>query len=152
CGKAFPAKDVVGAPAVRVAVSHVIAKEHPDWSQASWICRPDLNRFRGQYVHTLLESERGELTSLEQEVVKSLQDDELIARNVDLEAPATWTFGERLADKIAAFGGSWSFLICFGAFILLWIAVNAYVLAARPLDPYPFILLNLLLSCLAAIQ
>jgi uncharacterized membrane protein len=152
CKKAFPRKDVVAAPAVRVAVSSVIAKEHPEWSHDCFICRPDLNQFRGRYVHTLLESERGELTSLEHEVVKSLRDHELIARDVDVEHPGEWTLGERLADKIAVFGGSWTFLICFGAFILVWIGVNSFVLSTRPPDPYPYILLNLLLSCLAAMQ
>jgi uncharacterized membrane protein len=152
CGKPFQRKDLVGAPSVRAAVSRVISEAHPDWCQESWICRPDLNSFRGQYVHRILESERGELSSLEHEVVKSLQDHELIARNVDVEAPGEWTLGERLADKIAVFGGSWTFLILFGAFIALWIGANSYVLTARPADPYPYILLNLLLSCLAAMQ
>ena len=63
-----------------------------------------------------------------------------------------WSKGERLADRIAVFGGSWTFLICFGVFLVLWVAINSLVLLWRPVDPYPFILLNLVLSCLAAIQ
>lgn len=57
-----------------------------------------------------------------------------------------------MADKIATFGGSWAFLICFGVFLLIWILINSVALLWRPLDPYPFIFLNLLLSCLAAVQ
>jgi uncharacterized membrane protein len=100
----------------------------------------------------MLESERGELTSLEQEVVRSLHEHELLSENVDEQFERHWSLGERLADRIAAFGGSWIFLICFGVFMLLWITANSVILVARPLDPYPFILLNLVLSCLAAIQ
>src|SRR5207253_678635 len=92
------------------------------------------------------------LTSLEHDVLRSLREHELIARNVDAEFEQKWSLGERLADRIATFGGSWAFLICFGVFLGLWIATNALVLLWRPFDPYPFILLNLILSCLAAIQ
>ena len=102
-------------------------------------------------MHTLLESERGELTSLEQEVVRSLRDYDLLARNVDSEFEKDWSLGERLADRIAAFGGSWTFLLCFAAFLACWIIANTVLLWRRPVDPYPFILLNLMLSCLAAI-
>ena len=57
-----------------------------------------------------------------------------------------------MADKIATFGGSWTFLICFAIFLFIWIGMNSLVLVLRPYDPYPFIFLNLILSCLAAIQ
>ena len=57
-----------------------------------------------------------------------------------------------MADRLAAFGGSWTFLGIFALVMMAWMFVNSYLLAARPFDPYPFILLNLVLSCLAAIQ
>ena len=82
----------------------------------------------------------------------SLQKHELISSNIDDEFERDWTVGERLADQIAAFGGSWLFLIIFALFISFWIVMNTIVLFWRPVDPFPFILLNLLLSCLAAIQ
>lgn len=63
-----------------------------------------------------------------------------------------WSLGERIADKIATFGGSWKFIGIFAGFLLLWIIINSMVMLWKPIDPYPFILLNLLLSCLAAIQ
>ena len=78
--------------------------------------------------------------------------DELITKNVETTLEQKWTLGERLADKIATFGGSWTFLICFAIFLGLWITINTVVMVTRPTDPYPFILLNLILSCLAAIQ
>jgi len=60
--------------------------------------------------------------------------------------------GQRLSDKIADFGGSWMFIITFMTFILFWLLTNVYVLTMKPFDPYPFILLNLILSCIAALQ
>jgi uncharacterized membrane protein len=152
CGKSFTIRNLIPGGAVRDVIAAAILRDHPDWSSESFICRSDLTRYRTDYVHSLLQSERGELSSLEQEVLHSIRDHELLAKNVDAEFEQKWSFGERLADRIATFGGSWTFLICFGAFLALWIGVNSVVLVVRPPDPYPFILLNLILSCLAAIQ
>lgn len=72
---------------------------------------------------------------------------------VDLEDSVdNRTFGQRIADKVAAFGGSWTFIISFFVFLLLWIFTNVYFLTNKGFDPYPFILLNLILSCIAALQ
>jgi uncharacterized membrane protein len=152
CGNNFPNRDLVPGAAVRDIVAKEILHDHPNWSLESFICQPDLAKYRAKYVHSLLESEKGELSTLEQEVLHSIRDHELLAKNVDAEFEQKWSFGERLADRIATFGGSWTFLICFGAFLALWIGMNVVVLIWRPPDPYPFILLNLILSCLAAIQ
>jgi len=152
CRKTFPVRDLVPGGAVRDLVANQIGRDNPDWSTESYICRPDLMKYRERYVRTLLESERGEITDLEREVLHSLQAHELLTRNVDAEFEEQWSFGEKWADRIAAFGGSWAFLFCFFGFLALWIAMNSFVLLWRPLDPYPFIFLNLLLSCLAAIQ
>jgi uncharacterized membrane protein len=152
CGKTFAKRDLFPGAAVRDVVAQQIVRDHPAWSAESYICRPDLMKYRAKYVHSLLESERGELTALEQEVLHSIRDHELLAKNVDAEFEQKWSRGQRLADRIATFGGSWTFLICFGAFLALWIAVNSMVLVWHPPDPYPFILLNLVLSCLAAVQ
>ncbi len=152
CGKTFAAKDLIAGAVVRPAVAEEIRRAHPAWSPEQYICRVDLAAFRGKYVHSLLESEKGELTFLEQDVLRSLREHELLSSNVDAEFEQEWTFGERLADTIATFGGSWPFLIVFGILLSLWIMMNSLVLLWRPVDPYPFILLNLLLSCLAAVQ
>jgi uncharacterized membrane protein len=152
CGKTFATGGLIPSAAVRDVIALDIARDHPGWGPDSFICRPDLAKYRVKYVHSLLESEKGEVTSLEEEVLHSIRDHELLAKNVDAEFEQKWTFGERLADRIASFGGSWTFLICFGAFVALWIGMNSLLLILRPPDPYPFILLNLVLSCLAAIQ
>ncbi len=152
CGKTFPSRELVTGAAVRDVIAKEISRDYPNWSPKSLICQTDLTKYRSNYVHSLLESERGELTILEQGVLHSIREYELLAKNVDTEFEQKWSFGERLADRIAAFGGSWTFLICFGAFIALWIGMNSIVLVLQPPDPYPYILLNLMLSCLAAIQ
>jgi len=152
CGRQFPSRALISGAAVRDSVAELISSDHPDWSPDAFICRPDLSRYNAAYVESLLESERGELTSLEQEVLASLRQHELLTTNVDVEFEKAWTLSERLADRLASFGGSWTFLICFALFMAAWITMNSLVLLWRPIDPFPFILLNLLLSCLAAVQ
>ena len=152
CKKVFSQRELVPGAAVRDVIAREIARDHPEWSQEGFVCRTDLALYRGKYVRSLLELERGELSALENEVLTSIRDHELLTKNIDAEFAEKWSFGERLADRIASFGGSWTFLICFGGFLALWIGMNSIVLTVRPPDPYPFILLNLVLSCLAAIQ
>ncbi len=152
CGKTFLPSGVVSAHLVRESIHALIRQDHPEWTDDSFICRADLAIYRSRYVHGLLESDKGELSELEREVLDSLQKHELISSDIDKEFEQDWTLGERLADRIAAFGGSWAFLGIFALILLGWIAMNSLVLFWRPFDPYPYILLNLLLSCLAAIQ
>ena len=152
CHKAFQRSDLISAELIGDEMTQEICKKVHDWSADSRICRADLAKIRGTYVHSILESERGELSVLEQEVVRSLQEHEILSSNIDTSFEQNRTLGERLADKMATFGGSWAFLIAFGVFLLFWVAMNSLVLLWKPLDPYPFIFLNLILSCLAAVQ
>ncbi len=152
CGKTYDCSDLIPGESIREGLTREIRKDYPQWSDDSYICQSDLARYRARYVHSLLVSEKGEVTSIEQEVLSSIRDHELLSKNVDAEFDQKWSLGERLADKIATFGGSWSFIMIFGGFLALWIILNTVVIIVRPPDPYPFILLNLVLSCLAAIQ
>ncbi len=93
------------------------------------------------------------LPDREKRVIQYFSDRLHISRNTNREFEQKMTFGQRLADKVATFGGSWTFIILFGVTLCAWILVNSLALAHRaPFDPYPFILLNLFLSMLAAIQ
>ncbi|HUX56994.1 MAG TPA: DUF1003 domain-containing protein [Bacteroidales bacterium] len=152
CNEQKELSEVRPAELVRQPIVDIIRKTHPDWSSSGFICNSDLNHFRTEYVRNVLEIEKGELSTLEEQVVKSLKEQELLSQNINIEFDRRLTFGERLADKIAEFGGSWRFIIFFTSFLLLWISVNTIILMLRPFDPYPFILLNLILSALAAIQ
>lgn len=113
----------------------------------------ELNKYREKYIAQYLINEVGELSALEEDVLKTLQHHEIISSKVGLDSEnKNFTIGQRLADKIASFGGSWKFIMLFGLFILIWIFSNIYFLLNKGFDPYPFILLNLILSCLAALQ
>ena len=144
--------EVLYAELVRPSVVETIRKKVPDWSDFGYICLNDLNHFRAQYVEDVLEEDKGELSLIEAEVVRSMTEHELLSRDINTDFEEQLTLGERLADRVAEFGGSWNFILCFAAILLLWIVTNSIVFLWRPFDPYPFILLNLVLSCLAALQ
>jgi uncharacterized membrane protein len=94
------------------------------------------------------------LSEREQKVIRHFADRLRISRNINQEFDNKLTFGQRIADKVASFGGSWTFIIIFAAILLSWVLLNSFILARRgdSFDPYPYILLNLFLSMLAAIQ
>src|SRR5438477_5243788 len=140
------------AELIRPSLLEFIKKKVPDVDSKGFICFEDLGEFRKDYVKEVLEDEIGEPTALDQEVIESLEQHEILSSDIIKQFERKLTFGERLSDRIAEFGGSWKFLITFGAVIVVWIGANVALLATRAFDPYPFILLNLILSCLAAVQ
>ena len=152
CGHGFlPQNGAIGEN-VRPSLAEFIKSKRPNWDPQGFICFGDLGVFRRDYVKCALEDEIGELTALDHEVIESLRQHEVLSENIEKQFERKLTFGEHLSDKIAEFGGSWRFIISFGAVLLAWIVLNALILLNRGFDPYPFILLNLILSCLAAIQ
>ncbi len=152
CSRSFPRRQLVPAETLRAGIVAEIERERPGWTPEGFVCREDLARFRETYIQGLIEADKGEITTLELEVVDSLKQHEILSRNVDAEFERDLSVGDRLSDTIASFGGSWRFIILFGAVILVWITLNAVLLTRKPFDPYPFILLNLVLSCVAAMQ
>lgn len=105
-------------------------------------------------VQKLLKKKLEALTEKEKYILKHLTDREPISRNIHVEDTEKLTFGQKLADRVASFGGSWPFIIIFICVLVFWIALNVFILLnhKKPFDPYPFILLNLFLSMLASIQ
>jgi uncharacterized membrane protein len=152
CKKQKKLSEVLPAELVREPIVETIRKQHPDWSAGGFICLSDLHYFRAEHVQEALEAEKGELSELETDVLKSLKEQELLSKNINAEYDSKLTFGEGIADKVAEFGGSWRFIISFGVILIIWIIVNSIALLQQPFDPYPYILLNLVLSCLAAMQ
>ena len=140
------------AELIRPSLLEFIKKRIPGLDSKGFICLDDLGEFRKNYVKEVLEEEIGELSALDQEVIESLQQHEILSNDLSKQFERKLTFGERLSDHIAEFGGSWKFLITFGAVLVIWIAINGVLLVTQAFDPYPFILLNLILSCLAAVQ
>jgi uncharacterized membrane protein len=117
------------------------------------VSRAAVDDYRSRYITELLHAEHGEVRKLDRDVASSIARNDTIAMDTD-DAFATSgrSFGERMADVVASFGGSWSFILSFGFVLAVWIAINAWLGDRRAFDPFPFILLNLVLSCLAAIQ
>lgn len=144
--------EVLPGVVVREPIAEKVKAQYPEWSERGYICIDDLNRLRSEYVQQVIETDRGELSSLEKQVVESLKEQELLAENINVLYDKQLTLGERMADRLADFGGSWRFIVLFAAVLFLWVALNTSLLVMRPFDPYPFIFLNLILSCLAAIQ
>lgn len=151
CGQAFPIDELVPAEAIRPRLARLIRHNCPAWRETDSICFGDLNRFRMDYVRQVLEADVGDLSVLEEDVVRSLKEHEVVASNIEKEFETQRTIGERFSDILASFGGSWTFIGVFSLLMAAWILWNTFA-TARPPDPYPYILLNLLLSCLAALQ
>lgn len=152
CGGKFPLRSLAPAELVRPPVAELIRAEAPTWNERSRICLADLNRFRVAYVQGTLEQERGELSQLERDVLESLNELDVISANLNEDFLQQITLGQRLADRVASFGGSWFFIFTFAGVVIAWISLNLALSALNPFDPYPFILLNLVLSCIAALQ
>ncbi len=152
CGRDNTEVDVISAVIVRPAVAELIKSSFPNWDAEGFICRDDLRKFRSEYLIKIMQDEKGELTTLEKDVIEKMTDYETISSDIEKDFTSDFTFGERVSDKIATFGGSWKFIFIFAFVLFVWIGINSYILLSRPFDPYPFILLNLILSCIAAIQ
>jgi uncharacterized membrane protein len=150
-GASLAERDLVCLEHLRPSLAQRIRAQFPALTPTASIARAEADRQRLLYVQELLREERGELTALDREVARSLAEGEILSQNIEADFDANRTFAERLSDGLATFGGSWAFLIGFAAFIAFWVGVSA-ARGAHSFDPYPFILLNLLLSCLAAIQ
>lgn len=152
CGQDQHASPLIPLGVIRPNVANEIKKVHPTLNADSYICTNDLNVFRNQFVENLLQDEKGELTTLEHDVLNALSKHELLAEHPEFSLTDKATFGEKLSDKIAAFGGSWTFIITFFVILIAWIFLNTILILFGQFDPYPFILLNLILSCIASIQ
>lgn len=129
-----------------------IKLDFPDIQDSDYVSIEQVTAYRKKYLISLIEQERGDVNLLEKKVFEAIAKNQILTENVELEISDELTSGQKLADKIALFGGSWSFIIFFFAFIIIWMLLNIILLSAKAFDPYPFILLNLILSCIAAIQ
>lgn len=150
-GIEFPLSERVSCQFVSLSILNLMRQDYPAITDDDFISLSELNLYREKYIANYLSQGLGELSQLEHTVMDSLNENKLIVNQID-DAPVQLTFGQRIADRVADFGGSWTFIISFGFFILVWISLNVYWFANKGFDPYPFILLNLILSCIAALQ
>ena len=150
--KKFPLGELYTGSFLKKEIFDLIKKDFPDFNEGSYISIDSLNEYRKKYMASLLKQENAELNEMENQVLNSIAKNELLSKDLEEEMNKDLSPGQRIADKISSFGGSWTFIGFFFLFLLIWMSINILVLIKRPFDPYPFILLNLILSCLAAIQ
>ena len=151
-GRMYRKRQLIRIDSLRPSLAERIQQDYPDLPPNAKISYGELARYQKLYVEELLQQEHGEFSELDREVAESIAKQETIAENTEDEYDEHRTFGERLSDHLASFGGSWRFLISFGVVLMIWMAYNVARGEAASFDPYPFILLNLVLSCIAAIQ
>jgi len=148
----FPVSEKVSGKTIRKSILDLIQKDNPQFTSDKFLSISELNNYRENYIEGFLKKQIGSLTDLDHTVLDSLKEKTTLTDKLDGEEIKAMTFGQRIADKVASFGGSWTFIILFALFLLIWICINIYWLGNKGFDPYPFILLNLILSSLAAIQ
>lgn len=145
-GEEIHAKDL------REAIFEFIKKEHPAFCKSDKISLTELNHYRRLYLSSLIEQEKGEIATIDSDVLEAIRTNSILSENIQDNEECKPTPGQLVADKVASFGGSWTFITIFLSFIVIWMAINIFILTTKAFDPYPFILLNLILSCVAAIQ
>ena len=150
-GKEFAENEKISAKNIRQSLLHFINKTHPNFSKSCFLSIEEMNDYREKYISEFLNKKLGNLTEVEKQVIQSVSKNTMISTEVE-EDEQEITFVQKLADKVAEFGGSWGFIIFFMTFLVAWILLNVFWLSHHGFDPYPFILLNLILSCIAAIQ
>ena len=147
----FPEHDRVLGKTIRASILNLILEDYPNFDFNDAISVQELNLYREKYISKFLQTEISKLSKLEKDVVKSLDNDTSFVAKIEDEVD-TRNYGQIVADKVASFGGSWTFIISFFIFITIWIGCNVFIFTHKEFDPYPFILLNLILSCVAALQ
>lgn len=155
CGKSVPTAELTPRRVLHGGVRSAL-RANPDLStggnQNLGVCSACVRQARHTYLASRLVAERGELSALEGEIARKAADHAAIAVHIEASFTRDATRGQRIADAVARIGGSWGFVIPFCAAIAFWIALNTWLLHRDAFDPFPYILLNLALSCVAALQ
>jgi uncharacterized membrane protein len=144
-------RQLIALDVLRPAIAELIRAEHPSLADRELVPVSMVNSFRARHIESLLRDEAGSLSELDAAVARSIAAEEIIVENVEADYDARRTIGDRAADTIARFGGSWTFLILFAAILATWMLISK-AQGNASFDPYPFILLNLILSTIAAVQ
>ena len=150
--RVYPLSQLHRGSELRKGMFELVQKDYPDFTEESYISIDQLNEYRRKYLMSILEEEDVEVSELERQVIESITENKLLSSNPEEIIEKQLSVGDRLSDHIAEFGGSWTFIIIFFSFIIGWMILNTILLLKKAYDPFPYILLNLILSCLAAIQ
>ena len=150
--KNFGHNNMIQLKNVEEEIQRFILKMRPDLTEESQIAFPDLLNYRLDYIKQLISTDSGKMEKLNETIVQSIKENTTITDKLKPTSTKKLTLGQKTADGIAKFGGSWPFIFIFIIVLAVWIIVNSTMIFFKPFDPYPYILLNLALSCLAAIQ
>jgi len=148
----FPISHQVKSENIGHDILALIHKKHPNFSELDALSIDELNEFRRQYITAKMIAEYKEIDKLRKRGANNLQKNTLNSDDLDMNDELNLSLGQKLSDKVASFGGSWLFIVSFLLFIGIWIISNSILLFSNTFDPYPFIFLNLILSCVAALQ
>ena len=149
CHKSFTDQALFPIELLQDSFVKFIQKTHTDCTTNDFICLKDVREYRLAHVHENYTTQNPSISAAERDVLKHFKNRKLIKEQKEHKSV---NLGERWADKVAEFGGSWTFIIIFSIVLFTWIALNSWVIILKPFDVYPYIFLNLILSCLAAIQ
>lgn len=152
CQTPVEARTLFSGQKLELPLFDLIKRDRPDWAGTRGICTDCHDQYRAKKLLGYLEAEYDKISEMEKAVVTKIARRGRISRLVDKQYESQMTFGEHVADKVAQFGGSWTFIMIFGAILFIWMGINSWLLVRHPFDPYPFILLNLVLSTIAALQ
>jgi uncharacterized membrane protein len=152
CGTPVEGRTLASPQKLENRILDLIKKDRPEWEGKRGICGNCLEQYRAKKFVAYLEAEYQKLSDLENAVVSKITRRGRVSKLVHQDLDTKMTWGEHVADKVAQFGGSWRFIGIFGAILVGWMIINTVLLVRHPFDPYPFILLNLVLSTIAALQ
>jgi len=148
----FPLSERIYGGTVRGNLMALIKQDNPDFTEEGFLSLRELAVYRERYITDYVKHQIGEISDVQKTVIDAMANQSLLSEQLEKSDEVELTFGQRMADKVASFGGSWVFISSFGVFLVIWISFNFYYLNNDGFDPYPFILLNLILSCIAALQ
>ena len=139
CNKKSKFNDCSPAEVIRLAIVNLIKEKGVQWDIHGFICKPCLNDFRSQYIESLFDSEKDELSSVEKNVIENMKQQEIITQDLYREYNEKTSSWDTASDKLAKLGGSWTFVLCFMGLIIVWVLTNV-VLANyhKAWDSYPF--------------
>jgi len=152
CGTPVEGRTLASPQKLENRILDLIKQDRPEWEGKRGICGNCLEQYRAKKFVAYLEAEYQKLSDLENAVVSKITRRGRVSKHVHQDLDTKMTWGEHVADKVAQFGGSWRFIGIFAAILIGWMIINSVLLVGHPFDPYPFILLNLVLSTIAALQ
>lgn len=151
-GKQINENNAIDGFSIREELLEIINQKKPDFDIEGWVSNDALNKIKAERIKNLLQEDAGYLSEIEKKVADSIEKHDFMSKDFTIEEDEELTFGQQMADKVAEFGGSWKFIIFFAVFFVVWVFLNIFIYENKGFDPYPFILLNLILSCIAALQ